>query len=88
MSHKDLPVEGRAAVEAVVSDALTRGSPGSKPVHNQVRELVDELTQATSDEQLETWLIAVDHHLRCLPEAERRARMYELVMWLGLIDPA
>jgi hypothetical protein len=26
--------------------------------------------------------------VRSLPEAERRARLYELVMWLGLVDPA
>jgi hypothetical protein len=49
---------------------------------------VDELTEAPSDAQTESLLIDIAGHLRSLPETERSARMYELVMWLGLVDPA
>ena len=86
--YKNLPAEGRADVEATARDPLTRRLAGSPAVYDQVTELVDELTEATSDTQIETRLMDIDRHLRSLPEAERRARMYELVMWLGLVDPA
>lgn len=84
---KDLPAEGRADVEAPARDRLIRGSAGSLAVHDRVTELVDELIEAPSDAQIETRLMDIDRDLRALPKAERRARMYELVMWLGLVDP-
>ena len=86
--YTNLPVEGRAHVEAPARDPLTRGLATSPGVYDQATELVDALTEATSDAQIQTRLIDIDRHLRSLPEPERRARMYELVMWLGLVNPA
>ena len=65
-----------------------RGLAGSPAVYDRVTGLADELTQAPSDAQTESLLIDIARHVRSLPEAERRARLYELVMWLGLVDPA
>ena len=84
MSYKRLPAEVRERVAAGVRNVLVGGSSGPQLVD----ELVEEFTEVCNDEQLETWLLTIDHHLRSLPEAERKARMYDLVMWLGLVDPS
>ena len=80
--------EDRANAEGPAGDSLVRESAGSPTAYAQARELVDERTDATSDAQFETRLLDIDRLLGSLPEVERRARMYELVMWLGLVDPA
>jgi hypothetical protein len=84
MCYERLPAEVRERVAAGVRDVLACGPSGAQPVD----ELVEEFIKVTNDEQLETWLLTIDHHLRALPEAERKARMYHLVMWLGLLDPS
>jgi hypothetical protein len=86
--YKNLPAEGRTEVEAPAKDPLNLGPAGSPAIYDQLTELVDELTEAPSDAQIEPRLIDIARYLRSFPEAERRARMYELVMWLGLVDPA
>ena len=85
-AYKNLPAEGRAEVDATAGAPLDRGLAASPAVYDQVT--VDELTEAPSDAQTESLLIDIAGHLRSLPETERSARMYELVMWLGLVDPA
>jgi hypothetical protein len=87
-AYRNLPAEGRAEVDATAGAPLNRGLAGSPAVYDRVTGLADELTQAPSDAQTESLLIDIARHVRSLPEAERRARLYELVMWLGLVDPA
>jgi|SRR5690349_5581615 hypothetical protein len=87
-AYRNLPAEGRAEVDATAGAPLNRGLAGSPTVYDRVTGLADELTQAPSDAQTESLLIDIARHVRSLPEAERRARLYELVMWLGLVDPA
>ena len=77
--------EPPAEVSARLS--LAGESAGPPATDDPVTEPVDEPTDATGDGQLETRLIDLDRHLASLPEVERRARMHELVMWLGLVDP-
>jgi hypothetical protein len=88
MNYDQVPAELRERVEANVRDILGRVPSGPHLADGLVTEVVDELTNVRSDEQLESWVFTVDRLLRFLPEAERKATMYELVMWLGLVDPS
>lgn len=82
--YTNLPAEGRADLETPARDSRTWGSAGPG-AYDLMTERVDELTKATNDAQIETGLTDINHLLASLPEG--RARMYALVMWLGLVDP-
>ena len=87
MGFDKLPADVRDRVGAGVRDLLTRDQPGPQLADEVIHKLVDELSEITSDVQLEDWLLTMSQHLAELPEVERKARMYDVVMLLGLLDP-
>jgi hypothetical protein len=86
MGYDQLPADVRDRVEAGIRDLLTR-QPGPQPADEDIHALIDGLSGVTSDVHLEDWLLCLNQHLAELPEAERKARMYDVVMLLGLLDP-
>jgi hypothetical protein len=87
MGHDRLPADVRGRAEAGLRDLLTRNQPRPLLADEVIHELVDGLSKVSSDGQLEDWLLSLNQHLAELPEVERKARMYDVVMLLGLLDP-